>query len=41
MKAESWRTPAVILWCGALILAVSLGIRHVRNRAHPLWSFTA
>jgi len=29
MKAESWRTPAVILWYGALILAVSLGIRHV------------
>ena len=28
MKLENWRTPAVILWCGALILAVSLGIRH-------------
>ena len=28
MKIENWRTPAVILWCGALILAVSLGIRH-------------
>ena len=28
MKIENWRTPAVVLWCGALILAVSLGIRH-------------
>ncbi|QQS55155.1 MAG: MFS transporter [Candidatus Competibacteraceae bacterium] len=28
VKIEDWRTPAVILWCGALILAVSLGIRH-------------
>ncbi len=28
MNVENWRTPAVILWCGALILAVSLGIRH-------------
>jgi MFS family permease len=28
MSAQTWRTPAVILWCGALILAISLGIRH-------------
>lgn len=28
MHSETWRTPAVILWCGALILAISLGIRH-------------
>lgn len=28
MKAQTWRTSAVILWCGALILAISLGIRH-------------
>lgn len=28
MSAQSWRTPTVILWCGALILAISLGIRH-------------
>lgn len=28
MSTQTWRTPAVILWCGALILAISLGIRH-------------
>jgi predicted MFS family arabinose efflux permease len=28
MNAPSWRTPAVVLYCGALVLCISLGIRH-------------
>ena len=28
MQASLWRTPSVILLCGALVLSVSLGVRH-------------
>ncbi len=28
MPADSWRTPATVLLCGALVLSISLGIRH-------------
>ncbi len=28
MDRQTWRTPAVILLCGAIVLTVSLGIRH-------------
>lgn len=28
MKAPSWRTPGIVLVCGALVLSISLGVRH-------------
>ena len=28
MQSTSWRTPAVVLVCGALVLSLSLGVRH-------------
>lgn len=28
MKTSNWRTPAVILFCGGMILTVALGVRH-------------
>ncbi len=28
MQITSWRTPGIVLLCGALVLSISLGVRH-------------
>lgn len=28
MQTSSWRTPSIVLLCGALVLSISLGVRH-------------
>ena len=40
MTRSNWRTPAVILACGGIVLTVSLGVRHNFGLYGLMWMLT-